>query len=116
MKAVIGVPQVWLGLLAAPAAVLVAQSANYALVQVFCATHRGVWLDLVSGGAFLFSVASSWAAWRRWRRVAQPFDASYVPRDARSAFLALMAMVVAALCAVIQLTFWFPQWLLSPCL
>jgi len=116
MKAELGVPQVWLGLFAAPAAVLVAQSTDYALVQVFCATHSGIWLDLVSGGAFLFSVAAAWLAWRRWRRVGRQFDASYVPRDARSAFLALMAMIVATLCAVIQLTLWFPQWLLSPCL
>ncbi|ABE36094.1 putative membrane protein [Paraburkholderia xenovorans LB400] len=106
---------VWLGLLAAPAVVLGAQSLNYALVQLACATGRHTALDAVSAVAFLFSMVAAWLAYRRWRGTATPFDASYVRRDARRPFLALMAMLVAALCAVIQLTMWFPQWLLSPC-
>ncbi|MFP3644830.1 hypothetical protein [Paraburkholderia sp. SIMBA_054] len=43
---------------------------------------------------------------------------STLARDAasqRAAFFSLMAMLVAALSALIQLMMWFPQWLLSPC-
>lgn len=106
---------IWLGLLAAPAVVLGAQSLNYALVQFACASGDYTVLDAVSAVAFGFSVMAAWLAYRRWRGTAGPFDASYVPRAARQPFLALMAMLIAALCAVIQLTMWFPQWLLSPC-
>jgi uncharacterized membrane protein YidH (DUF202 family) len=106
---------IWLGLLVAPAAVLGAQSLNYALVQVACASGQHTALDAVSAVAFAFSVIAAWLAYRRWRGTAERFDGSYAPRDARQPFLALMAMLIAALCAVIQLTMWFPQWLLSPC-
>lgn len=116
MKTGLEVPQVWLGLLAAPLVVLLSQSTNYALVQVWCATHHGIALDVVSACGLLFSLLATWLAWRRWRRVAHGFDAGYAARDACSAFLALMAMIVAALCAVVQFTMWFPQWMLSPCL
>lgn len=106
---------IWLGLLVAPAVVLGAQSLNYALVHVVCASGVHAALDAVSAVAFVFSVIAAWLAYRLWRGTAEPFNASYVPRDARQPFLALMAMLIAALCAVIQLTMWFPQWLLSPC-
>ncbi|RKT14088.1 hypothetical protein B0G69_7314 [Paraburkholderia sp. RAU2J] len=106
---------IWLGLLVAPAVVLGAQSLNYALVQVACASGRHTALDAVSALAFGFSVIAAWLAYRRWRATVGRFHGSYVPRGARRPFLALMAMLVAALCAVIQLTMWFPQWLLSPC-
>jgi hypothetical protein len=106
---------IWLGLLAAPAVVLGAQSLNYALVQLACASGQHAALDAVSAVAFMFSVFAAWVAYRCWRGTAGRFDGSYAPRDARQPFLALMAMLTAALCALIQLTMWFPQWLLSPC-
>lgn len=110
-----GIP-FWLGLLAAPALVLATQSVNYALVQVACARRSHLALDVVSALAIVFSFGAAWFAYRRWRSASQPFDASYAPRDARAAFIALMSMIVAALCALIQIMMWFPQWLLSPCL
>jgi uncharacterized membrane protein YidH (DUF202 family) len=106
---------IWLGLLVAPAVVLGAQGLNYALVQVACASGQHTALDAVSAVAFVFSAIAAWLAYRRWHATAERFNGSYVPRDARQPFLALMAMLIAALCAVIQLTMWFPQWLLSPC-
>lgn len=109
-----GLP-VWLGLLAAPIVVLGAQSVNYALVQVACATGTHVLMDAVSAGAFAFSVLAAWLAYRQWRDSPLPVAPSYEPRPARPSFLALMAMLVAVLCALIQLAMWFPQWLLSPC-
>ena len=96
---------IWLGLLAAPAVVLGAQSANYVLLQPACRYHTM---------AMLFSIGAALLAYRSWRS-SQPCEASYVPRDARTAFLSLMAAIVATLCAVIQLAMYFPQWLLSPC-
>ncbi|MEI7297546.1 hypothetical protein WCQ02_36005 [Paraburkholderia tropica] len=108
---------IWVGLLAAPVVVLGAQSLNYALVQVACATGGPGALSAVSAVGFVFSVFAAWLGYRRWRGSVTGFHAraSYAPRAARTSFLALMAMLVAALCAVIQLTMWFPQWLLSPC-
>lgn len=106
---------VWLGLLAAPVVVLGAQSVNYALVRLACQSGERGLLSVVSATAFVFSVFAAWLAYRRWRRSPEPFAASYVPRPARASFLALMAMLVAMLCVVIQLMMWFPQWLLSPC-
>ncbi|RKR31547.1 hypothetical protein [Paraburkholderia sp. BL17N1] len=106
---------VWPGLLAAPVAVVGAQSINYALVQEACRTGSHVALDAVSAAGFLFCVAAAWLAYRRWRTAASVPAANYVSHGARRPFFALMAMVVAALCALIQLMMWFPQWLLSPC-
>jgi hypothetical protein len=107
--------RIWLGLLVAPVIVLGAQSANYALLQAACRYHTMAMLHAVSVSAFVFSVAAALLAYGNWRASSQPFDASYVPRAARPAFLSLMATIVAALCAVIQLAMYFPQWLLSPC-
>jgi hypothetical protein len=110
-----GIP-IWWGLLAAPTLVLGTQSINYALVQFACARRSHLALDMVSALSIAFSLGAAWFAWRRWRWESQPFDASYAPRDARAAFIALMSMIVAALCALIQIMMWLPQWLLSPCL
>ncbi|AMV47178.1 hypothetical protein [Paraburkholderia caribensis] len=105
----------WLGLVVAPFVVLGAQSLNYALVQVACAQRSTVALDVVSAVAFLFSVAATVLAYTRWRLVSRVRDADAAPDTAHAAFFALMAMLVAALSALIQLMMWFPQWLISPC-
>ncbi|MFC0398776.1 hypothetical protein [Paraburkholderia rhizosphaerae] len=107
--------RIWLGLLAAPAVVLGTQSANYALLQLACRRQSMATLHVVSIAAILFSVAAALLAYRCWRESSPRYRASYVPRGARSAFLSLMAAIVAALCAVVQLAMYFPQWLLSPC-
>jgi hypothetical protein len=106
---------IWLGLLAAPTAVLVAQSADYALIQLVCATGA-VWpLHAVSALAFGFCILSSLLAWLRWRVQAHADRPVYASRPARGAFFALMAMIVGALSAVVQLAMWFPQWVLPAC-
>ncbi|MEI6002341.1 hypothetical protein H3V53_36020 [Paraburkholderia bengalensis] len=109
----------WAGLLAAPLVVLAAQSVNYALVHVACAQRNTVALGIVSAVAFVFSVAVAWLAYRRWRHMLQFVEAGVSANGdpaARATFFPLMAMLVAALSALIQLMMWFPQWLLSPCL
>ncbi len=105
----------WLGLLVAPALVLAAQSGNYALVQAACRWGTRAPLDAVSAAAFALCAMATVLAYRRWRATAAPFAASYDARAARTACLAFAATVVAALSTLIQLTMWFPQWLLSPC-
>jgi len=105
----------WLGLLAAPAAVLGAQSTDYALVQYACRWGTPAPLCIVSAVGFLFSAGATLLAFQAWRTASGPFLASYEARGARRACLALAAMSVAAFCTLIQLTMWFPQWLLSPC-
>ena len=105
----------WLGLLAAPFLVLGVQGADYALIQLACATGSDLPLHLVSAAALLFSLAVAWLAWRRWRETAHTGDASYATGGARPAFFASMAAIVAAFCALIQLMMWFPQWWLPAC-
>jgi hypothetical protein len=105
----------WLGLLAAPTVVLGAQSADYALVQFACRWGTPAPLWAVSALAFVFSAIATIVAFYRWRAAAAPFHASYDARAARPACLALAATLVGALCTLIQLMMWFPQWLLSPC-
>jgi hypothetical protein len=108
-------PSIWLGLLAAPLVVLGTQSIDYALVQVACATGNRTAMNAVSASSFCFSLLASYLAYLHWRRSPTRAEASYAARSARPSFLALMAMLVAALCALIQLMMWIPQWLLSPC-
>lgn len=105
----------WLALFAAPAVVLGAQSADYALVQFACSWRTLAPLFAISAIAFVFSAAATALAYRQWRATAASFSASYEARAARPACLAFAATVVGALCTLIQLTMWFPQWLLSPC-
>ncbi|MEX3958435.1 hypothetical protein B0G57_112165 [Trinickia symbiotica] len=105
----------WLGLLAAPALVLAVQSIDYALVQLACARHSIVSLNIVSAVAFAVSLFATTLAYRKWRTTAAPFPASYDARAARAACLAFAATILGALSALIQLMMWFPQWLLSPC-
>jgi len=99
-------PATWLGLLAAPLVVLGAQSIDYALVHVACAQRNTAALGLVSAVAFAFSVVVASLTYRRWRRAS----------ESGTAFFPLIATLVAALSALVQLMMWFPQWLLSPCL
>jgi hypothetical protein len=105
----------WLGLLVAPALVLGAQSADYALVQFACRWGTRAPLNAVSAVAFVLCATATALAYRKWRATAAPFAASYDTRAARGACLALAATVVGALSTLIQVTMWFPQWLLSPC-
>ncbi|EIF30775.1 hypothetical protein BCh11DRAFT_06281 [Burkholderia sp. Ch1-1] len=106
---------IWLGLLAAPTVVLATQSINYALIRLVCGTGA-VWpLHLVSALAFGFCVLSSWLGWASWRAQGHADAPAYASRASRGAFFALMAMVVGALSAVVQLAMWFPQWVLPPC-
>ncbi|PXW26415.1 hypothetical protein [Paraburkholderia caballeronis] len=104
----------WLALLAAPALVLAVQAANYALVHVACARQAAWPLAALSAFGVLFSAAIAWLAWRRWRSLIPP-HADDPARRARAAMLACAATWVGALSLLIQLTMWFPQWLLSPC-
>lgn len=106
---------IWLGLLAAPTAVLASQSINYALIRLDCATGAAWPLHAVSALTFGFCVLSSWLASVRWRAEGHADAPAYASRAARGAFFALMAMVVGALSAVIELAMWFPQWVLAPC-
>jgi hypothetical protein len=106
---------IWLGLLAAPTAVLATQSLDYALIRLACA-HGAAWpMHAVSAAAFLFCAFSAWLAYGRWRAERSAGEPLYAARPARGAFFALMAMIVGALCAVVQLAMWFPQWLLPAC-
>ncbi|CAM2195939.1 TRAP-type C4-dicarboxylate transport system permease small subunit [Paraburkholderia kururiensis] len=111
--------KIWLALLAAPAAVLGAQSIDYALVHVACRWQSAWPLHLVSAAAFVFSTGVTVLAWRRWRaeakRVGTPLPASYGALIARPGFFAFMAMVLGAFSALIQLMMWFPQTVLPLC-
>lgn len=105
----------WLGLLAAPVLVLGVQGIDYALIQHSCATGSDLPLHLVSAAALLCSLAVAWLAWQRWRALAHGRDVDYASGDARPAFFASMATIVAGFCALVQLMMWFPQWWLPAC-
>ena len=105
----------WLGLLAAPTAVLAAQSADYALVQFACRWGTAAPMYAISAMGLAFSAIATIVAFNKWRATAGSFRASYDARAARPACLSFAAMWIGALCTVIQLMMWFPQWLLSPC-
>jgi hypothetical protein len=106
---------IWLGLLAAPTVVLAAQSMNYALIRSACATGV-VWpLHVVSALTFGFCVLSSWIASIRWRDEGHAERSTDASRAARDAFFAMMATIIGALSALVELAMWFPQWILAPC-
>jgi hypothetical protein len=104
----------WLALLAAPALVLAVQSANFALVHVACERQLEWPLAALSALGVLFSAVVAWLAWRRWRALVPP-AAEDPARGARAAMLACAAAWLGLLSLLVQLTMWFPQWLLSPC-
>jgi hypothetical protein len=106
---------IWLGLLAAPTAVLATQSIDYALIRLACASGAQWPMHAVSVAAFAFCAFSAWLAHRRWRAERSLGAPAYAPRVARPGFFALMATIIGALSALIQLAMWFPQWLLPAC-
>jgi hypothetical protein len=105
----------WFALLGAPALVLAAQSADYALVRYACSWGTRAPLTAVSALAFALCAAATLLAYRRWRALGAAGAASYDAREARPACLAFAATVLGAIATLVQLMMWFPQWLLSPC-
>ncbi|MGF6744165.1 hypothetical protein [Paraburkholderia atlantica] len=106
---------IWLGLLAAPTAVLATQSVDYALIRLACASGAAWPIHAVSAAAFAFCAFATWLAYGRWRAERSRGTPAYAARAARAGFFALMAMIVGALSALVQLAMWFPQWLLPAC-
>jgi hypothetical protein len=58
---------IWLGLIAAPTAVLVTQSVDYALIRLACASGVAWPMHAVSAAAFAFCAFAAWLAYGRWR-------------------------------------------------
>jgi lysylphosphatidylglycerol synthetase-like protein (DUF2156 family) len=103
----------WPALLLAPVLALADQSVAYALAPLACA-RQGVLLPHAVHFAFLAAtVALTLLAWSASRATRD-----YRPDDAQSAtrpFLALTATLTGALCTLVIVALWIPQWVLSPC-
>jgi uncharacterized membrane protein YhaH (DUF805 family) len=105
----------WPGILAAPVLVLADQAIAYALARWGCSyQHREAlhWVHVLFLVAVLATIVPAWAAASRPALEAQRGAGD--SRD-RHHFLATVSVWLAALCALVIVAMWIPQWLLSPC-
>lgn len=102
----------WLGIVVAPAVMLTQLSLAYALVPWACASQHHHVLDAVSAVALAATLAMTAAGWRGMR-VARTRQGT--PLGARQAFLAELAVSVAALSTLSVLAQWATRLAIPPC-
>jgi hypothetical protein len=105
----------WPALLLAPSLVLADQGIAYALVGWSCASQShspAHWVHAAFLAAVLATLVPAW----RSLGIAQPqLAADDGGSGLRRAFFAEAALLLGALCALMILAMWIPQWMLSPC-
>jgi len=102
----------WLGIVVAPTVMLTQISLAYALVPWACASQHHHVLDAVSGVALLATLAMTAVSWREMR-LTRPRQGT--PLGARQAFLAEIAVAVAALSTLSVLAQWATRLAIPPC-
>jgi hypothetical protein len=105
---------IWLALLVAPALALADQCVALSMTVWSCRGQHLLALHAVHLPFALATAVATLLAWQRWRETAAASAAG--DANARSHFMAGMAIGVAALSLLVIVTMWAPTWLLSPCL
>ena len=105
----------WPALLLAPVFALADQSVAYSLLEWSCKVQKPAVPHVAHAVFLLLTLATIAMAWPRWhdRPAGKREDAG----DAitRHSTFAVMAVLVAALCALIIVAMWYPHFVLSPC-
>jgi hypothetical protein len=109
-----GAALLWLSFLAGPAAWTLNQLIGYSLVKPACAASAGPALTVVSAGALVLVGAGIWTAWSSLLRLRGADEEAAIP-EARSYFMAILALALNLLIATLIVTAAVPPFLLSPC-
>jgi len=115
-KAVIGSVWLWPALVFTPSLFLTQMSLNYALVEWACSSQRHGALHIIPAVSLVIVVVTLLLAARDWRRSHRLAHKDGGDPASRSAFLALMGIAVASMCALAIVLQWMTQFAVDPCL
>jgi hypothetical protein len=109
-----GAMLLWLSVLSGPAAWALNQLIAYSLVKPACTASSGPALTLIHAGALLVVSLGAWTAWSSLKRLRGTDEEAALP-EARSYFMAAIALALNLLIAILILTAAAAPLLLSPC-
>lgn len=105
----------WAGLLVAPMAFLFNLQANYTLTQKLCPEERISLLHIVTLIFLLMAALGGLIAWRSWKRAGSIWPDESEERIVRNRFMAIVGLMISALCLLGIIAQWIPQLIFSPC-
>jgi hypothetical protein len=110
-----GIRALWTALLLPPTAFLVSLEIAYALVPAACASGNTLPLHLAHLGCLLVILGAGLTAWRCWKALGSEWPDDAGTPEARSRFLAGVAVLLSGTCVLVVLTEWIAVFLLDPC-
>jgi hypothetical protein len=116
-----GYAVLWFGLLGGAAAWKGQLVVNYVLVPYACWHDLSILIHLASLAFLLLALAATWLAWRSWRETGgHPmgpggYDEQVSASVGRSRFMAVGGVIISGYFALVVLSQWIPNLLLSPC-
>ena len=110
-----GPAALWVGVLAAPLAMLTQLQVNYALVLWACGAGREWPLHLVALLALAASVGGGLLSWRNHRLARAGFEEEGAGVIPRSGFMAMVGMLLSALISLVVIAQWIPIFVYGPC-
>jgi hypothetical protein len=109
-----GATLLWLAVLSGPAAWALNQLIAYSLVKPACTASSGPALTLIHAGALVIVGLGAWTAWSSLARLRGTDEEAALP-EARSYFMAVIALALNLLIATLILTAAVAPVILSPC-
>ena len=105
------------GVVGAPLVLLTGLTVKYALVEVWaCKSAAGpLVVHLVALVTLLLAIGTGVVAYRQWPAVGREDPGDHGGREGRTRALAAIGVGMSALCAVVIIGQWMPQFFLSPC-
>ncbi|HET9465442.1 MAG TPA: hypothetical protein VFO71_07930 [Gemmatimonadales bacterium] len=110
-----GIPAQWAGNLLPPIAFLLELEIAYLLVPWACKAGMVLPVHLAHAAALLLALTGAVIAWRQWRRWSRIPTSDGPAPEARSRFMAELAMLVSAGFTLVILALWLPTFWLHPC-
>lgn len=110
-----GIPAQWAGNLLPPIAFLLELEIAYLLVPRACKVGMVLPVHLAHAAALLLALTGAVIAWRQWRRWSRIPTSDGAAPEARSRFMAELAMMVSAGFTLVILVLWLPTFWLHPC-
>ena len=112
-----GLLWLWAGVLVAPLAFLFNLQVNYTLTQEICyAGWRKALLHIMTLFFLLLTTSGGLIAWRNWGRAGRKWPDESEDKRVRNRFLAAVGLMFSALCFLIIVAQWIPQFIFDPCM
>jgi hypothetical protein len=105
------------GVVGAPVVLLTGLTVKYALIEMWaCKAAAGpLVVHLVALATLLLALGSGVLAYRQWPGVGREDPGDHGGREGRTRALAAIGVGMSAICAIVIVGQWLPQFFLSPC-